>query len=86
MASGRAVTLKGYEFGENVPTELWDWFGGNHQKFTVNYRGAGFYNIVFVHSGKALEAENNSTASGARVVQYTLHAHGYSAQWSFRNP
>jgi hypothetical protein len=86
MASGRAVTLKGYEFGENVPTELWDWFGGNHQKFTVNYRGSGFYNIVFVHSGKAMEAENNSTASGARVVQYTLHAHGYSAQWSFRNP
>ena len=86
MGSGRAVTLRGTSSANDVATELWDWFGGSHQTYTTIYRGSGFYQFVFVIDGKVLEAYENATYSGAPLVQYTRDAHGYTAQWQFRNP
>jgi hypothetical protein len=86
VGSGRAATVDGYQYGDNVGVSLWDNIGALHQKYTVQYQGAGFYSIVFAHSGKAMQVQNASTASGARVVQYTLNANGYNAQWAFRCP
>ncbi len=84
LASGRAVEVYGASQANNAGVNLYDWNGGTNQKYTVTYKGAGFYQLVFVHSGKALEVLNNSGVSGASVVQYTKDAHGYEQQWSFR--
>lgn len=86
VASGRAVDVYGAVTNDNAGLVIHDWNGGNNQKFTLVDQGDGWFSVVFVHSGKAMEVQNSSTASGASVVQYTLNAHGYNAQWAFRAP
>jgi hypothetical protein len=86
VASGRCLEVNGYSQNNNAAVDLWDYIGANNQKFTQVSQDSGYYNIVFVHSGKAMEVLNNSSANGAAIVQYTLGAHGYNAQWQFRTP
>ena len=86
VGSGRAVEVSGYALTDNAAVDLWDYIGANNQKFTLVDKGGGYYAIVFAHSGKAMQVQNASTAAGAHIVQYTLDANGYNAQWQFRAP
>ena len=86
VGSGRAVEVNGYSQNNNATVDIWDYIGAGNQKFTLVDQGSGYYNIAFVHSGKAMQVLNNSTAWGAAVVQYTLGANGYNAQWKFQAP
>jgi len=86
VASGRSVDVNGASQANNAVVDLWDYAGGNNEKFTLADQGGGYFNVVFVHSGKAMQVLNNSTSSGAAIVQYTLGANGYNAQWEFHSP
>jgi len=86
VASGRSVDVNGASQANNAVVDLWDYAGGNNEKFTLADQGGGYFNVVFVHSGKAMQVLNNSTSSGAAIVQYTLGANGYNAQWECHSP
>ena len=57
---------------------------GNEFKWTVTSIGGGFYKIVNVNSGKALDVENVSTANGALIQVYDIVGNGgLNQNWSF---
>jgi O-glycosyl hydrolase len=57
---------------------------GNEFKWTVTSIGGGFYKIVNVNSGKALDVENASTANGGLIQVYDIVGDGGTNQnWSF---
>jgi uncharacterized protein YjdB len=56
---------------------------GNEFKWTITSVGSGYYKIVNVNSGKALDVENVSTANGALVQVYSIVGNGgLNQNWS----
>jgi hypothetical protein len=83
VGSGRVATVDGYSFADNGIVNLWDNIGALHQKFTLVDKGSGYFNVVFAHSGKAMQTLGSSTASGAAIVQ-NGNVTGNNAQWHFQ--
>ena len=54
--------------GANV--QLYEYSPDNQKKFKVKYLGDGYYNIVAVHSNKALDVKDASKQKGANVWQW----------------
>lgn len=53
-----------------------------NQRYQVTYVGNGYYKIIAVHSGRAIDVAGGSTASGTNVQQYEWN--GTDAQlWKF---
>ena len=53
-----------------------------NQQFAFRYKGGGYYQIIAVHSGKALDVENQSPESFANCHQWEVHD-GDSQLWQF---
>lgn len=86
VASGRAITVRNGSTNQNAAVELYDYNSAyQHQKYTAEYRGQGYYTLNFVHSGKSMTVEGASTSPGAKIIQYTNNG-GTNAQWQFRHP
>ena len=72
MYSGKVLQVagKGTNNGDNVV--LWDWTGGDHQKWFIKTRDwiDGHLVIENKHSGKVLEIAGGSTKNGANVQQW----------------
>lgn len=58
------------------------WTNGNqdNQKLKVEYIGNGYYRLLFVHSGKALDVSGGRTESGTNVWQYEWN-NTYAQYW-----
>jgi hypothetical protein len=51
--------------------QIWPSNNHNCQKWTVKPADDGFLKLLNVNSGKSLDVQNNSTANGAAILQYT---------------
>ncbi len=65
--SGRALEVQGAATANGSQLVQYDYFGGNHQRWTVTNRGSGQYSIIGVASGRAVDINAGSTANGAKV-------------------
>jgi predicted alpha-1,6-mannanase (GH76 family) len=50
--------------------QQWSFVGDANQQFNLNYLGDGYYSIVNVQSGKAIDVSGVSTADGANIHQW----------------
>lgn len=82
VGSGR--TLSADTTTDNTAVKLYDYFGGDQQKFTMDYKSDGYYSCIFVHNGKAMTVQGGSTAANAAIVQSPYNGTG-AAQWMFRD-
>jgi glucosylceramidase len=55
--------------------------GPHSSAITLLDAGNGYYNIVNVNSGKALDDTNGSTTNGTQVQQSTLNTGSFNQQW-----
>jgi len=57
--------------GDGVNIQVYRASSHDNQKFDVTHVGGGYYKVLAVHSGKAVEVADSSTADGANVQQWT---------------
>jgi 1-phosphatidylinositol phosphodiesterase len=80
--SGKAMEIHNASLSEGAPADLFDWNGGLNEMWFLNPASVpGTYNIIFFHSGKALQVRGGSTADGAALEQDA--AAPYSATFRF---
>lgn len=76
--SGKCLDSTGNTTTNGAYSEIWDCHGNGNQRLSFVSLGsganAGKYNLKYKHSGKCLDVENGSTASGARVIQNTCNS------------
>lgn len=71
---------------DNANIHLWTMLGAENQRWKLKYLGNGYYSIVSVLSGKALELENGGVTNGTNVQQFTENAAENAAQqWMLRS-
>ena len=80
-APGKVLDVWGISYDNNVPIQVWDWWGGGNQQFAFfnardpvaypAYPQAGFYSLFAQHSGKVMDLYGFSRDPGARVVQWS---------------
>jgi hypothetical protein len=80
--SGRAADVYGISTANGANICLWDYWGGNNQKYTLGATDSGFFRLTPVHSGKAIDVNAASTADGANVIQWQ-YTGGQNQQWTF---
>jgi hypothetical protein len=80
--SGRALDVNGGSTANGAAMQLWDWWGGNMQRFTFAGTGSYYWRVTPVHSGKAVDVNGASTADGASVIQWQ-YTGGTNQQWKF---
>ncbi|WPV02140.1 RICIN domain-containing protein [Mucilaginibacter sp. cycad4] len=57
--------------------------GGTHQQWNLVDLGNGYFQIINVKSGKAIEVPGSSTSNGTGLTQNTPNTSAYNQQWSF---
>jgi hypothetical protein len=80
--SGRAADVYNVSTANGANIKLWDYWGGNNQKYTLGATDSGFFRLTPVHSGKAVDVNGASTADGATVVQWQ-YTGAQNQQWKF---
>lgn len=79
--SGKALDIVEGSTVNGALVHQWDYFGGNSQKWKLEYLENGYYKITSQHSLKVLDVAGGSQDEGANIHQwdnYDLH----SQQWS----
>jgi endoglucanase len=85
VQSGRALDVEAASSADGANISLWDYWGGNNQKWTITATSGGYYRVTAVHSGKVLDVSGISTADGANVHQWG-YVGGNNQQWAFQAP
>ena len=84
MNANKVLSVQNDGFGDQTAAVLNDKKDTSGQRFEVRSAGNGYYTITAEHSGKVLDVNGASNASGATVQQYT--SNGTNAQlWYFTN-
>jgi len=65
---------------DQVIVEQWDWNRSQNQMWKINPLGNGFFSIIAMHSGKALDIRGALRDDGAQAQQYTF-AYGANQEW-----
>ncbi len=65
--SGLALEVQGAATANGAQIVQYNYFGGNHQRWTVTNTGSNQYSIIGVASGRAIDINNASTSNGAKV-------------------
>jgi hypothetical protein len=78
--SGRAVDINAASTANGAAVQLWDDWGGTHQRFTFTATDSGYFRVTPVHSGKCVAIGGSSTADGAAAIQWQ-YAGGSEQQW-----
>jgi O-glycosyl hydrolase len=68
--------------GDGVKVAQRAMVNANEFKWTVTSVGGGFYKIINLNSGKALDVESVSTSNGANIQVWTYNG-GNNQQWQF---
>ncbi|HWD92235.1 MAG TPA: RICIN domain-containing protein [Verrucomicrobiae bacterium] len=63
-----------------TPIQLWGYWGGNGQLWTVTDLGNGYYSIISVNGGRSLDCSNNNFTDGAALQLWDYWA-GNGQQW-----
>lgn len=84
LNANKVLSVQNDGFGDQTAAVLNDKKDTSGQRFEVRSAGNGYYTITAEHSGKVLDVNGASTASGATVQQYM--SNGTKAQlWYFTN-
>jgi Ricin-type beta-trefoil lectin domain-like len=67
--SGKVLEVKGASPADSATVDQWTGNAGSHQRWTLNYDGAGYFRLTNVNSGKVLDVPSSSTADGAALIQ-----------------
>lgn len=78
--SGRALDINAASTANGAKVQLWDDWGGAHQRFILNATDSGYYRVTPVHSGKNVAIGGSSTADGAAAIQWQ-NTGGADQQW-----
>ncbi|HJZ81589.1 MAG TPA: RICIN domain-containing protein, partial [Pyrinomonadaceae bacterium] len=54
--------------------------GGDNQKWSLQYDGAGYFKIINAHSNKLMDVVSGSMADGAEIIQY-MDTGGANQRW-----
>jgi hypothetical protein len=68
--TNKCLDVSGISTANGATVHLWEYVGGNNQKWILERAGNGFYRMKARHSGKALDVRNTSTAGGAKLQQW----------------
>ncbi|MFI5137984.1 MAG: cellulase family glycosylhydrolase [Sphingobacteriales bacterium] len=87
--SGKCLEVYGWSGSDGGTVDIWSYTGtgGNNQNWLIQPTDNGFYKIVNINSGKALEVTLGTNAAipfrnGSAVDQYT-YSSGKNQQWAF---
>jgi hypothetical protein len=81
-ATDKCLDVPGASTANGVQAQLYTANGTNAQKWTITALGNGFYKIINVNSGKALEDYGFGTANGSIADQWDYNG-GVNQQWKF---
>jgi hypothetical protein len=74
LKTSKAVDVQGGGLADCVNIQLWDYNNTNAQKFAISHVKEGYYKIVNVASGKALNVQQGMKGNGVNVWQYSYNA------------
>ncbi|MBB6130649.1 cellulase family glycosylhydrolase [Mucilaginibacter lappiensis] len=87
--SGKCLDVLGWSGSDGGTVDIWSYTGtgGNNQNWLIQPTDNGYYKIINVNSGKALEVTLGTNAAipfrnGSAVDQYT-YSGGKNQQWAF---
>lgn len=83
--SSKAVADPAYDMNNGVKIIVWVYGGGNDQKWTVTANGNGYYRIINVNSGLALDNPSGSTTQGTVLQQWSWSSGNYNQEWAINN-
>jgi hypothetical protein len=78
--SGKLMEVLNASTADGAKIDQFTQNGGNNQKWTFTYDGAGFSEVVNVGSGKLLDVTSSSTADGTALIQFTENG-GDNQKW-----
>jgi hypothetical protein len=79
-ASGKVLEVKGASLADGAAVDQFASNAGSHQRWTLNYDGAGYFRLTNVNSGKVLDVPSSSTANGSALLQFTSN-NGNNQKW-----
>jgi glucosylceramidase len=79
--SGKPFGVYGASTANNAQIVSWTDDDDPDQQWTLESAGSGYYYIVDVNSGKALDDPSGSTANGTVMQQYTLTTGDNNQEW-----
>jgi len=89
--SGLCLEVAGWEDGarcdqdQGANVRQWEYVGGSNQQWKVEWleEPYGYYRVINVGSGKALDVSGRSNANGANLHQWSWHG-GHNQVWEIR--
>ena len=79
---GKCLEVYGLNTADGGQVDLWDYYGGANQKWSIQLTDNGYYKIINANSGKALDVNGASLNNGVAAVQWT-YSGGRNQQWGF---
>lgn len=80
--SNKALEVYQQSTANNAIIDQWSYWGGNNQKWKVQVASSGYYKLININSGKAIDV--GGTTNGSTVQQYSYWG-GDNQQWSINN-
>jgi endoglucanase len=81
-APGKCLEMYGFGTGNGGQVDLWDYNGGQNQKWSIQITDNGYYKITNANSGIVLDVAASSLNNGGALEQWT-YSGGRNQQWGF---
>ncbi len=79
-ASGKVMEVKGESTANGAAIDQFTSNAGRHQRWSLDYDGAGYFRVINGNSGKLLDVPSASTANGTALIQFTSN-NGNNQKW-----
>lgn len=84
ISGKRLLDVDGVSHSSGANVHTWEATKANNQRWHLVYNGDGFYRIVSVNSGDALDAEKGNLVSGTNVQQTRRPSSTDSSLWAIK--
>ncbi|HZF01252.1 MAG TPA: RICIN domain-containing protein, partial [Methylomirabilota bacterium] len=84
--SGRTLEVAGASTANGALVDIWDSNNGANQKWNITPTDSGYYSVINVNSGKAMEVFGGITATNAGAAVDQWSGTQFNQQWSFQAP
>lgn len=68
--NGKVLDVDGAYLESKINIKIYDWVGGDNQRFYIVSDGDGWCRIVAKHSGRVLDVEGRNSENGTNIWQY----------------
>ena len=87
VQSGRAIDISNASTANGTKVQLYDYWGGNNQKFTLTATGGGYFRITPVNAPvSCLDVSGVSKKSLGALILLWTYGGGSDQQWAFQAP